>query len=44
MDFKSLENDVNVKKYPNRQKKLDKFIFLVAILKVTDENGRIRIR
>ncbi len=26
-DFLSLENDVNVKKYPNRQKKLDKFIF-----------------
>ncbi len=43
--FLSLKNDVNVKKYPNRQKKkLDKFIFLVAILKVTDENGRIRIR
>ncbi len=25
------------------KKKLDDFIFLVAILKVTDENGRIRI-
>ncbi len=40
-DFLSLKNDVNVasKNTGNKQKK-----FLVAILKVTDENSRIRTK
>jgi hypothetical protein len=39
-DFLSLKNDANVALKNTKRKK----IFLVAVLKVTDENSRIRIR
>jgi hypothetical protein len=42
--FLSLKNDVNVPSKSNRQKKLDKKLFLITILKVTEENSRIRSR
>jgi hypothetical protein len=39
-----LKNDVNVASKSKKQNNLGKKLFLVAILKVTDENSRIRIR
>jgi len=41
--FLSLKNDVNVTLKSNKQNNLEKKI-PVAVLKVTDENSRIRIR
>ncbi len=38
-----LKNNVNADSKSNKQKNLDINKFLVAILKVTDENSRIRI-
>jgi hypothetical protein len=44
-DFLSLKNDVNTASKGNNNKKpKEKNLFLVAILKVTDENSRIRSR
>jgi hypothetical protein len=44
LDFLSLKNDVNVASKSNKQKKLCKKIsFSAGILKVNDENSRIRI-
>jgi hypothetical protein len=43
-DFLSLKNDVNVASKSNKQKTLRKKLFIVAILKVTDENSRIQSR
>jgi hypothetical protein len=43
-DFLSLNNDVNVASKSNKQKKLCKKISFAGILKVNDENSRIRIR
>jgi hypothetical protein len=44
-DFLSLKNDVNVASKSNKQKKLwRKIIFFADILKVNDENIRIRIQ
>ncbi len=43
-DFLPLKNDVNGASKSNRQKHFEKTNFLVAILKVTDENSRIRSR
>jgi hypothetical protein len=40
----SLKNDLNTALKSNKQKNIEKFIFLVAILKVTDENSKIRIQ
>jgi hypothetical protein len=37
-----LKSDVNVALKSNKQKKLGKTLILAAILKVTDENSRIR--
>ncbi len=42
-DFLSLKNDVNVPSKSNKHKNSEKKIY-VDILKITDENGRIRIR
>ncbi len=42
-DFLSLKNDVNVVSKSNSTKNVEKNLFLVAILKVTEENSRIRI-
>ncbi len=44
MTFLSMRNDVNVALKSNRQKYLEIKNFLVAVLKVTDEISRIRIR
>ncbi len=41
-DFLSLKNDINVPSKSNKQKNLEKIIF-VGILKVTDEKSRIQI-
>jgi hypothetical protein len=43
MTFLSLKNDVNVPSKSNKQKTLAQKIFFVAVLKVKDENSRIRI-
>jgi hypothetical protein len=43
-NFLFLKNDVNVASKKNKQKNAEKNYFLFAILKVTDENSRIRIR
>ncbi len=45
-DFLSLKNDVNVASKSNKQKKLclKKNLFFAGILKVNDENSRIRIQ
>ncbi len=40
----SLKNDVNVGSKSKQQNHLEQEIIFVAILKVTDENSRIRIR
>jgi hypothetical protein len=42
-DFLSLKNYVNVPSKSNKQKKFFRNKFFVAILKVIDENSRIRI-
>jgi hypothetical protein len=43
-DFLSLKNYVNVALKSNKQNNFEKKKFLVAILKVSDENSRIRSR
>jgi hypothetical protein len=43
LDFLSLKNDVNVPSKSNMQKIFFKLVF-VGVLKVNDENSRIRIR
>jgi hypothetical protein len=43
-DFLSLKNDVNVPSKSNKQKKLCSKLVFAGILKVNDENSRIRIR
>ncbi len=39
-----LKNVVNVASESNKQRNLEKFFFLVAVLQVTDENRMIRSR
>jgi hypothetical protein len=41
-DFLSLKTDVNVPTESNKQNKLEKNLFFVSILEVTDEKSRIR--
>ncbi len=43
-DFLSLKKDVNVPSKSNKQKSFEKKIIFVDVLKVPDENSRIRIR
>ncbi len=43
LDFLSLKNDVNVPSKSNKQENFIKNLFFVGILKVNDENSRIRI-
>jgi hypothetical protein len=43
-DFLSLKNDINVPSKSNNQKNCVKNYFFAGILKVNDENSRIRIR
>ncbi len=44
MTFLTLKNDGNVRRKSNKQKKLEKRLFFVGVLKITDEKSRIRIR
>ncbi len=44
LDFLSLKNDVNVPSKSNKQENFFKNLFFVGILKVYDENSRIRIQ
>jgi hypothetical protein len=42
-EFLSLKNDVNVPPKSNKQENFKKLVFFVGILKINDENSRIRI-